>query len=184
MYYPAGNSKGNYPAYHGITGGLKARIACSHYTILAHAKVAKWYHEDFKGKGRITFKNSGNYYEANNTDSAADIDAVARNYEFVLGWFGGCWREDGDYSPMLKETLGDMLPEFTAEELDMIKGSCDFFAIDAYTGYLGVGITGGSAACASNSSHPDFPASEWIAGASPRLFYPTHSRGSAAGRTR
>ena len=53
MQYPAGNEKGNYPAYHGITGGLEARIACSHYTILAHAKVAKWYHEDFKGKGRL-----------------------------------------------------------------------------------------------------------------------------------
>lgn len=156
MYYPAGNEKGNYPAYNGITGGLKARIACSHYTILAHAKVAKWYHEEFKGKGRITFKNSGNYYEANDTSSAADIDARARNYEFVLGWFGGCWR-DGDYSPMLKETLGNMLPEFTAEELELIKGSCDFFAIDPYTGYLATSIEGGSAACASKSSHPDFP---------------------------
>lgn len=87
--YPAGNAKGNYPAYHGITGGLKARIACSHYTILAHAKVAKWYHEEFKGAGRITFKNSGNYYEANSTASAADVDSVARNFEFALGWFGG-----------------------------------------------------------------------------------------------
>ncbi|KAF4624000.1 hypothetical protein G7Y89_g14176 [Cudoniella acicularis] len=154
--YPAGNSKGNYPAYHNITGGIKARIACSHYTILAHAKVAKWYHEEFKGNGRITFKNSGNYYEANNTSSAADIDAVARNFEFVLGWFGGCWR-DGDYSPMLKATLGSMLPNFTQEEKTMIKGSCDFFAIDAYTGYLASGIKGGSAACASNSSHPAFP---------------------------
>ncbi|KAH6665616.1 glycoside hydrolase superfamily [Halenospora varia] len=156
MYYPAGNAKGNYPSYHNITGGLKARIACSHYTILAHAKVAKWYHEEFKGKGRITFKNSGNYYEANNTSSAADVDAVARNFEFVLGWFGGCWR-DGDYSAMLKSTLGSMLPTFTAEEKTLIKGSCDFFAIDAYTGYLASGIKGGSAACASNSSHPSFP---------------------------
>jgi beta-glucosidase len=41
-FYHAGNAKGLYPAYHGITGGLKARIACSHYSILAHAKVAKW----------------------------------------------------------------------------------------------------------------------------------------------
>ena len=82
---------------------------------------------------------------------------MARNYEFVLGWFGGCWREDGDYSPMLKATLGSLLPNFTQAELDMIKGSCDFFAIDGYTGYLGVGISGGSAACAANSSDPNFP---------------------------
>ncbi|KAF8849549.1 putative beta-glucosidase 34 [Acephala macrosclerotiorum] len=155
-YYPAGNKKGNYPAYHGITGGLPARIACSHYTILAHAKVAKWYHSEFKGKGRITFKNSGNYYEPLNASSPADIDAVARNYEFVLGWFGGPWR-DGDYSPMLKQTLGSMLPNFTQAEKDLIKGSCDFFAIDGYTGYYAASITGGSASCASNSSNPNFP---------------------------
>jgi beta-glucosidase/6-phospho-beta-glucosidase/beta-galactosidase len=155
-YYPAGNAKGNYPAYHGITGGLPARIACSHNTILAHAKVAKWYHEVFKGKGRISFKNSGNYFEANNTASAADLDAVARNYEFALGWFGGCWR-DGDYSQMLKDTLGSMLPSFTQAEKDMIKGSCDFYAIDGYTGFTAYGITGGSAACAANSSDPNFP---------------------------
>ncbi|RDW95084.1 hypothetical protein BP5796_00847 [Coleophoma crateriformis] len=155
MYYPAGNDKGNYPAYHNITGGLPARIACSHYTILAHAKVAKWYHEEFKGKGRITFKNSGNYYEANST-LAADIDSVARNYEFVLGWFGGCWR-DGDYSPMLKATLGSLLPNFTQEEKDMIAGSCDFFAIDGYTGYYAYGISSGSESCAANSSDPAYP---------------------------
>jgi len=155
QYYPAGNENGSYPAYHNITGGLPARIACSHYTILAHAKVAKWYHEEFKGRGRITFKNSGNYYEGNTT-STEDLDAVARNYEFVLGWFNGCWK-DGDYPPMVKETLGSLLPNFTQAEKDMIKGSCDFFAIDAYTGYLATAIEGGSAACAANSSHPAFP---------------------------
>lgn len=80
--YPAGNEKGNYPAYHNITGGLKARIACTHHTLLAHAKVAKWYHNEFKGKGQISFKNSGNYY-APNTTSPADIDAVNRQYVSV-----------------------------------------------------------------------------------------------------
>lgn len=81
---------------------------------------------------------------------------MARQYEFALGWFNGCWR-DGDYSAMLKETLGDMLPVFTEQEKEMIKGSCDFFAIDAYTGYLATSIKGGSAACAANSSNPNFP---------------------------
>ncbi|THV47149.1 hypothetical protein BGAL_0331g00070 [Botrytis galanthina] len=154
--YPAGNTKGNYPAYHNITGGLPARIACSHYSILAHAKVAKWYHEEFHGAGRITFKNSGNFYAPNSTSSSGDVDSVARNFEFALGWFNGCWR-DGDYSSMLKETLGDLLPEFTQEEKDLIKGSCDFFAIDGYTAFLATTIPGGSAACAANSSHPSFP---------------------------
>jgi hypothetical protein len=65
---------------------------------------------------------------------------------------------------MLKETLGSMLPNFTQAEKDMIKGSCDFFAIDGYTAYLATGIEGGSAACAANSSAPGYPE---CAGSSP-----------------
>jgi hypothetical protein len=102
------------------------------------------------------FQNSGNYFEANDTTSAADKVSVARNYKFVLGWFNGCFR-DGDYSPMLKETLGAMLPNFTRAEKDMIKGSCDFFAIDGYTSYLAPEVSGGVEACISNSSNPNFP---------------------------
>ena len=150
--YPAGEY---YPAPNGVTGGDKARFLCGHHTLLAHAKVAKWYHEDFKGRGRITFKNSGNYFEANST-KPEDEEARQRNYDFVLGWFGGPWT-DGDYPQTLKDTLGDLLPEFTQEEKDLIKGSCDFFAIDAYTSHAAYAITGGVEACASNRSHPGFP---------------------------
>ncbi len=39
----------------------------------------------------------------------------------------------------------------------MIKGSCDFYAIDAYTGYIGYALPGGSAGCAANSSDPNYP---------------------------
>lgn len=123
--------------------------------MLAHAKVAKWYHEDFKGKGRITFKNSGNYFKPNST-SEADKIATQRQYDFVLGWFGGPWT-DGDYPKNLKDTLGDVLPTFTQEEKDMIKGSCDFYAIDPYTSFYANEISGGVEACASNSSAPGWP---------------------------
>jgi beta-glucosidase/6-phospho-beta-glucosidase/beta-galactosidase len=95
--------------------------------LLAHAKVAKWYHEEFKGHGRITFKNSGNYYEANSTKPEDEV-ARQRNFDFSIGWFGGPWT-DGDYPQSLKDTLGDLLPNFTQAEKAMIKGSCDFYAI-------------------------------------------------------
>ncbi|KAF2646639.1 WD repeat-containing protein 26 [Massarina eburnea CBS 473.64] len=150
--YPAGKY---YPAPNGVTGGLKARFLCGHYTLLAHAKVAKWYHGEFKGKGRITFKNSGNYYEANST-SPADEVSRQRNFDFSIGWFGGPW-SDGDYPQTLKDTLGDLLPEFTQEEKDEIKGSCDFYAIDAYSSFSAYEISGGVESCASNRSAPGFP---------------------------
>lgn len=150
--YPAG--QGYYPAFNNVTGGVKARFLCGHYTLLAHAKVAKWYHEEFKGKGRISFKNSGNYFQANTT-SQADQNSANRNYDFSIGWYGGPWT-DGDYPQSLKDTLGDILPTFTADEKAMIKGSCDFYAIDGYTSYTAYAVDNYDA-CVSNSSAPGYP---------------------------
>lgn len=40
----------------------------------------------------------------------------------------------------------------------MVKGSCDFFAIDGYTAYYAAALPdGGTEACARNASHPAFP---------------------------
>lgn len=63
---------------------------------------------------------------------------------------------DGDYPQTLKDTLGDILPTLTQDEKDLIKGSCDFFAIDPYTSYFAYGIEDFDA-CVSNSSAPGFP---------------------------
>ncbi|KAF8540347.1 glycoside hydrolase superfamily [Trichophaea hybrida] len=150
-YYPAGDI---YPSY-GVGPGLKARFLCGHYTLLAHAKLAKWYHKEFKGRGRITFKNSGNYFEPI-SNSPADLAATKRTYDFVLGWFGGPWT-DGDYPQSMKDTLGDLLPELSKKEKALIKGSCDFFAIDAYTAYYVGELKEGMETCTSNRSYPGFP---------------------------
>nr|OQO23441.1 hypothetical protein B0A51_07745 [Rachicladosporium sp. CCFEE 5018] len=152
-YYPFGTYL---PLYNNVTQGIKARFTCGHYTLLAHAKVAKWYHEEFKGRGKIRFKNSGNYFEANST-APADAVSVQRNYDFVLGWFNyPVWGPTGDYPQTLRDTLGDILPTFTQAEKDIVKGSCDFFAIDPYTGYYAFGIPD-LEACTSNSSYPGYP---------------------------
>ncbi|KAF2455498.1 glycoside hydrolase superfamily [Lineolata rhizophorae] len=135
--------------------GLESRFLCGHYSLLAHAKVAKWYHEEFKGQGRISFKNSGNYYESY-TNSTADLEARQRWFDFTIGWFGGPWREDGDYPQSLKDTLGDLLPTFTEEEKEMIKGSCDFYALDGYTSYY-VWASDTSEECIADPTTPGFP---------------------------
>lgn len=86
------------------------------------------------------------------------MDAAKRNYAFVLGWFGGPWT-DGDYDPIVKETLGSLLDNytFTPEQKKLIKGSCDFYAIDGYTGYLATEVSGGAEACRRNTSNSNFP---------------------------
>ncbi|EEB95782.1 hypothetical protein MPER_05195, partial [Moniliophthora perniciosa FA553] len=42
----------------------------------------------------------------------------------------------GSYPTSLKAMLGDRLPEFTAEEQALIKGSSDFFGLNTYTSNL------------------------------------------------
>ncbi|KAH8731743.1 WD repeat-containing protein 26 [Phaeosphaeriaceae sp. PMI808] len=163
--YPAGKY---YPAPNGVTGGIKARFLCGHHTLLAHAKVAKWYHEEFKGRGRITFKNSGNYYEANSTKPGDEI-ARQRNFDFSIGWFGGPWT-DGDYPQTLKDTLGDILPSLSEAEKKLIKGSCDFYAIDPYSSFLAFEVKGELSACTGNRSHPSFPDCAGSASISPGQF--------------
>ena len=63
--------------------------------------------------------------------SAEDKAAVGRINDFNMGWFGAPWRDDGDYPETLRDTLGDLLPKFTQQQKNMLKGSCDFYAIDA-----------------------------------------------------
>ena len=39
----------------------------------------------------------------------------------------------GQYPAFLKEMLGDRLPDFTPEELRVVKGSSDFYGMNTYT---------------------------------------------------
>ena len=107
------------------------------------------------------------YFQPNST-SEADKKAVSRAYDFVLGWFGGPWT-DGDYPQTLKDTLGDKLPKYTEEEKAIIKGSCDFYAIDAYTGYS-INALEDEADCVGNSTAPGFPECVNQAGTNPDGF--------------
>jgi beta-glucosidase len=144
------------PSYNGIgDGGVRAEFLCGHYTLLAHATVSNWYHNEFNGTKPMTFKNSANWIIANST-SLADQEAVTRVNDFNMGWFGGPWT-NGDYPQSLKNTLGDILPTYTDEQKAMIKGSCDFYAIDAYTTYYAAAPPNGIQACVANKSDPNYP---------------------------
>lgn len=151
----AGFPSGYWPEY-GYTGN-RAVYACGHNTLLAHAAVVDWYRNEFKGTGRITFKNSGGYNYAANVSSHADAVAVNRSYEFNFGWFNSPVWQTGDYPTSMRDTLGSLLPNFTAEQSRMLLGSCDFFGIDAYSSNIVASVPGGIDACAKNKSSPYWP---------------------------
>lgn len=71
-----------------------------------------------------------------------DIEAAQRGRDFQLGLFADPIYK-GHYPASMKKILGDRLLEFTAEEVYMVKGSSNFFGVNAYTS----GLTGGDCIC-------------------------------------
>ncbi|KAJ8485107.1 hypothetical protein OPV22_017592 [Ensete ventricosum] len=82
-------------------------------------------------------------------NSKSDADAVARALDFMFRWFMDPLSQ-GDYPFMIRAPVGDRLPEFTAKQSEMVKGSFDFIGLNYYTTYY------------ANSSSPTTAASSWI----------------------
>lgn len=61
-----------------------------------------------------------------------DVRATERAFASRLGWFAEPIYK-GHYPASMKELLGTRLPEFTADEWEVVKGSSDFFGINNYT---------------------------------------------------
>ena len=104
---------------------------CGHHVLLAHGKA---YHlaRSLGINGTISFKTNGGY-KIPLTNSSADAIAVQRAWDFNEGWFANPTFINGDYPTYLKEFVSDFLPDFTDDEKQMINGTADVFAHDAYT---------------------------------------------------
>lgn len=107
----------------------------AHNLILSHGKAVKIYREEFNAQnGRVGITNNCDW-RIPLTDSEADKAAAQRSLEFFLGWFADpIWR--GDYPAVMRERLGDRLPQFSDEERRMLLGSSDFFGLNHYTTML------------------------------------------------
>lgn len=103
-----------------------------HHLMRAHAKAVAVYREKFASQGgKIGITNNCDWREPF-TDSPEDKDAAERALQFFLAWFADPVYK-GDYPDVMRERLGDRLPEFTAEEKKMLLGSSDFFGLNHYT---------------------------------------------------
>ena len=64
-----------------------------------------------------------------------DAAAAERANEFWLGW----WLQPvltGDYPKVMRETLGERLPRFSAEEAKLLAGSIDVLTLNHYSTHL------------------------------------------------
>ncbi|KAM0080966.1 hypothetical protein ACKRZS_006866 [Fusarium odoratissimum] len=105
-----------------------------HNILLAHALAVKIYREEFKHSsgGEIGITLSSDWAYPFNPDDEKDQIACSRFIDFFLGWFADpIYR--GYYPESMREQLSDRLPVWTAEEINLVKGSNDFFALDYYS---------------------------------------------------
>ncbi|KAH6869679.1 putative beta-glucosidase [Thelonectria olida] len=105
-----------------------------HNILLAHATAVKIYREEFKptDRGEIGITLNCDWAYPFNPDDARDQAACSRFIDFFLGWFADpIYR--GSYPESMKQQLSDRLPDWTLEEINLVKGSNDFFALDYYS---------------------------------------------------
>jgi len=106
---------------------------CAHNVLISHAETVQIYREQFQPtqKGHIGITLNCDWAEPL-TNSTADQLAAERNLLFQLGWYADpVWF--GDYPAVMKQFVGNRLPEFTPDQQKLLKGSYDFFALNHYT---------------------------------------------------
>ncbi|KAF2874197.1 glycoside hydrolase superfamily [Massariosphaeria phaeospora] len=128
---------------------------CGHHVLLAHAAA---YHlgKQINDSLSISLKHNGGY-KIQRTDSEEDAIAVQRSWDFQEGWFSDPVFLTGDYPRYLREYVSTFLPDFTEEQKQMINGTSDIYAHDAYTSDFIMAPDTGIEACTRNESHPLFP---------------------------
>ncbi|KAI0265274.1 glycoside hydrolase family 1 protein [Gloeopeniophorella convolvens] len=104
-----------------------------HNVILAHAHAVKLYRDEFRPtqRGQIGITLNGDWaipYD----DSPQNVEAAQHALDVAIGWYADPIYL-GHYPEFMKQMLGARLPEFTPEELAIVKGSSDFYGMNTYT---------------------------------------------------
>lgn len=101
-----------------------------HNLMRAHAYAVQRYRASKSNGGAISLAlNSPFCYPASERNE--DRKAAQRVMEGFAGWFGdpACF---GDYPAIMRERLGDLLPEFSEEDSALLRGSMDFITLNYY----------------------------------------------------
>ena len=106
----------------------------------------------------MSIKLNGNVGQPWRKDNWEDQVAVNRSEIFSVGMYATPIYKTGDWPELMKTDLPvDILPPFNDSEVEMIKCTADFFAIDSYDASFIGAPEGGIDACRANSSAPGWP---------------------------
>ncbi|CAE7229045.1 BGL1A [Symbiodinium natans] len=111
----------------------KEPYLAAHHMLLAHARAVKCYRDQYQNTqgGNIGITLNMDWKEPLG-DNAADQAAQRRALDWQLGWFADPIYK-GAYPATMRERCGDRLPEFSDNEVELLKGSSDFFGLNHYS---------------------------------------------------
>ncbi|PFH46549.1 glycoside hydrolase family 1 protein [Amanita thiersii Skay4041] len=101
-----------------------------HHLILAHAYAVKAYRQGFQPKqgGTIGITLDAVWYMPYDESLENQTRHLKPRFQNPI--------YKGSYPTALKQMLGSRLPEFTTEQLSIVKGSSDFFGLNTYSSNL------------------------------------------------
>ncbi|XP_050552155.1 lactase/phlorizin hydrolase [Spodoptera frugiperda] len=119
---------------------------CNKYVMLAHAKAWRLYDKEFKPKyhGKVSIANQIIWYEPTSPEHE-DLAELAR--QNMGGRYSHpIYSKEGGWPPTIEKVLEEVslkrgyprtqLPPFTPEEIELVKGTYDYFALNHYTSRL------------------------------------------------
>ncbi|CAH0726023.1 unnamed protein product, partial [Brenthis ino] len=120
-----------------------AEYMCAKNVLVAHAKAYHIYNKEFRPtqKGSISISLSAQWYDSETEDH---VQAAYEANQFNWATYSHpIFSKTGDFPPVVKERIAlksaaqgfprSRLPEFTPEEIELILGSSDFFALNHYS---------------------------------------------------
>ncbi|KAG6451635.1 hypothetical protein O3G_MSEX007281 [Manduca sexta] len=119
---------------------------CNKYVLLSHAKAYRIYEAEFKAKyqGELSLANHLMWYEP---FSPEDEELAETAREYIGGRYSHpVYSKEGGWPPVIEKVIAELsqkkgykrsiLPEFTKEEVEYIRGTFDFYAFNHYTSRL------------------------------------------------
>ena len=119
---------------------------CGHNMLLAHAAAYHLYNDTYRSKspnqeGVISWTVGGTYGEPVDSSDQGHVESSDTFVQFSLGWFlHPILSKEGDYPARMRENIDrrsepgkSRLPTFSQEEIEYIKGTADFVAVQPYT---------------------------------------------------
>uniref|UniRef100_A0A663LYE1 Klotho beta n=1 Tax=Athene cunicularia TaxID=194338 RepID=A0A663LYE1_ATHCN len=116
----------------------------AHNLLIAHAMAWRIYDEQYRSfqYGKVSLSLHSDWAEPANPYFESHSKAANRFLQFEIGWFADPIFKTGDYPATMREYIGfkhrtglsySLLPSFTSEEKQLIKGAADFYALNHFT---------------------------------------------------